>query len=82
MLFSLGRRKQAIVISKMLLLKIDCKERSALSVCLFLSVVFVLRYFCVCCMKHSYRLAQQHTSLVEGKSLKISPIIGLRWRMQ
>lgn len=53
MLFSLGRAKQAIVVSKMLLLKIDCKERSALSVCLFLSVVFVLRYFCVCCMKHS-----------------------------
>jgi len=55
-LFSLVRGKQALVImiSKILLLKIDSKEGSAPSVCLFLSVVFVLIcYFCVYCVEHS-----------------------------
>lgn len=37
MLFSLGRGKQAKVITKIQVLKIDYKERSAPFVCLFLS---------------------------------------------
>lgn len=54
MLFSLVRGKQVEVISKIQLLKIDYKERSALFVCLFLPVAVVsVYYFCVYCLNDS-----------------------------